>query len=63
MADQMPRLCQYVRNTGQRPLEIIDFDDDHSPVGPMLRKAMLNAGLIEEGQGALMLTAAGEALL
>lgn len=63
MQAQMKRLCQYIRNTAQRPLSAADFDEDQSPVGPMLREQMEKAGLIEQGLGALMLTDAGESLL
>ena len=63
MDAQMKRLCQYIRNTGQRPLEVADFDEDNSPVGAMLRERMVTAGLIKEDAGGLWLTAAGEALL
>jgi hypothetical protein len=63
MQAQMKRLCQYIRNTAQRPLEVVDFDEDNSPVGPMLREQMQKAGLITQDAGALSLTDAGKALL
>jgi hypothetical protein len=41
------QLCQYVRNTGQAPLRVDDFDDDWCPVGEQYREQLVDAGLIE----------------
>jgi hypothetical protein len=56
----MKQYVQYVRNTGQRPLPTAAFDEDWEPAGPMIRRQMLEAGLIEEWGGALMLTDKGD---
>lgn len=52
----------YIRNTAQRPLAISAFDEDWDPIGPRIRADLLAQELIEEADGALMLTAKGEAL-
>lgn len=63
------QLCQYIRNTGQTPLRVADFDDDWEPAGEMYRDQLLADGLIliSDGTGeapaGIVLTAAGEALL
>ena len=44
-----PRLQQYVdyiNNTDQVPLSEVAFDDDWAPIGPMVRKEMIDLGLI-----------------
>lgn len=63
MSAHLKQYAQYVRNTGQRPLACAAFDDDWEPIGPMVRREMLAAGLIEEWDGGLMLTEKGDALL
>lgn len=63
------RLCQYIRNTGQVPLRVDDFDDDWSPVGQSYREDLLAGALIEERHpgegepGGIYLTPAGAGLL
>lgn len=63
------QLCQYVRNTGQTPLAVHDFDDDWTPAGAMYRDDLVEAGLIEirdpteDERGGIFLTAEGEALI
>ena len=59
---QHRRLCQYVRNTGQSPLRIADFDDDWEPAGAMYREGLVADGLIAESEGGMVLTEAGLAL-
>ena len=65
---QRARLCAYVRNTGQEPLAVHDFDDDWTPAGDMYRDDLLEAGLIEirepgeDEPGGLYLTPAGAVL-
>jgi hypothetical protein len=64
---QAADLCAYIRNTGQEPLRVVDFDDDWSPAGQTYRDELLESELIiiegavpEEGeQGGIRLTASG----
>ena len=44
------KYLQYIKNTGGSP-KIEEFDDDWEPIGPMVRKDMKHAGLIEEKDG------------
>jgi hypothetical protein len=53
----LQKYIDYIWNTGQRPLPIAAFDEDWEPVGPMIRRQLQDADLIEECQGALMPTA------
>lgn len=55
-------LCEYVRNTGQVPLRVLDFDDDWEPAGAMYRQSLVDDGLITEQGGGIVLTDAGKAL-
>lgn len=36
----------YIRNTARVPLPVSMFDEDWEPIGPMVRKSMVDAGLI-----------------
>jgi hypothetical protein len=50
---------QYITNAGNpTPAQ---FDDDWEPIGPMLRRDMQTAGLIEVRDGRMYLTEAGQA--
>ena len=40
----------YIKNTGGNP-KVEWFDDDHEPIGPILREAMISEGLIKESDG------------
>lgn len=62
-AEYLRRHCQYVRNTAQVPLRIVDFDDDHEPAGPDIRRMMRDEGLIDYQDDGVVLTAKGEAML
>ena len=53
-------LCKYIRNTGQVPLRIDDFDDDWTPAGEEYRRQLVVDGLIELREGGIVLTEAGE---
>ena len=53
--DWLRKYVEYIHNTGQRPLACAAFDDDWEPIGPMVRKDLVKAGLIEEHEGYLML--------
>jgi hypothetical protein len=57
--DIYQRALEYIRNTGGTPSREW-FDDDHEPIGPALRTDLLKAGLIEESDGLVRLTAAGK---
>lgn len=58
--DYLKQYCQYIINTGQRPLAIAAFDDDWEPIGPIVRADLMNANFIEEHAGAIILTNEGE---
>lgn len=54
------RALQYVTNTGG--IATVDqFDDDHEPVGPMLRRDLMPVYMLENTGGKLELTEAGKA--
>lgn len=55
MSDHLQKYVDYLQNTGQGVLLIADFDDDWEPIGPMLRKQLLDAGLTEEWGGGMAL--------
>lgn len=52
---RLRRYVEYIDNTGQRPLACSAFDEDWEPIGPQIRRDMIEAGLIEEYDGWLML--------
>lgn len=62
MAEHLRKYAEYVRNTEKRPLATSAFDEDWEPAGPMIRRQMVEAGLIEEWGGGLMLSDEGERL-
>lgn len=41
------KYIDYINNTGQIPLKVEHFDDDHDPIGPMVRNDMARAGIIQ----------------
>lgn len=51
----LQQYVDYIRNTGQVPLDEIVFDEDWEPIGPAVRKEMHKLGLIEQYGGALAL--------
>lgn len=53
---------QYVKNTGGNAT-VAGFDDDWEPIGPMLRKDLMPTYIVEDLNGKLHLTAAGDAAL
>lgn len=53
---------QYVRNTGGNAT-IATFDDDFEPIGPMVRKELMPAYIVEQPDGKLALTDKGTAAL
>ncbi len=70
MRQQCKMLVAYIRNTGQRPLAVHDFDDDWTPTGETYRDWLRQAGYIEERDadpdagepGGIYLTPEGEAV-
>lgn len=50
----LQKAVEYIRNTGGSPA-IKQFDDDHEPVGPMLRKELKGAWMVYEHDGKIML--------
>jgi hypothetical protein len=59
-SNRFRKYVEYIRNTGQPVLACSAFDDDWSPVGPMVRRDMEKADLIDQGAGGLMLTRKAE---
>lgn len=59
MRPDLKRALEYVRNTGGNAT-VAHFDDDHEPIGPLLRKEIMPAFVMVDGNGKLMLTEAGE---
>lgn len=45
MNETEKRAIEYIKNTGGNP-EVAWFDEDHDPIGPMLRNQLIEAGLI-----------------
>lgn len=61
MANEMiKQACEYIRNTGGNAT-VAAFDDDHEPIGPMLRGDLMPR-YAEVIDGKLVLTAEGAAL-
>jgi hypothetical protein len=56
------RCLQYVRNTGGNATVAI-FDENWEPIGPMVRQRLVPEFMVENGDGKLVLTDAGEAVL
>lgn len=49
------KYLEYIKNTGGNP-KISHFDEDWEPVGPQVRKALVEAKLIYEKDGLIYLT-------
>lgn len=47
------KYVDYIRNTGMGPLAVHLFDEDHEPIGPSLRKALVAAGLVTQDEDGL----------
>ena len=45
MNETEKRAIEYIKNTGGNP-KVDWFDEDHEPIGPMLRKQLIKEGLI-----------------
>ena len=50
MNETEKRAIEYIKNTGGNP-KIEWFDDDHEPIGPMLRNQLIKDGLIKIVEG------------
>lgn len=50
LAPPEKRALEYIENAGGNPLIII-FDEDHEPIGPMLRDQLCKLNLVEEIDG------------
>ena len=50
----LDQYVEYINNTGGSPT-VEQFDEDWEPIGPMLRRDMLVAGLITEDNGVIRL--------
>lgn len=58
MTPQAREAIQYVRNTGET-VTIEQFDDDHEPIGPMLREEIIPLFVVPGSDGKLKVTQAG----
>jgi hypothetical protein len=45
----LQKYVDYINNTGRRPLSESAFDDDWEPIGPLLRRQLLEGGFIYRG--------------
>ena len=59
MRSDLLMYLQYVHNTGG--VNVVQFDDDWDPIGPMVRRELVPTYLTEGSDGSLTLTAEGEA--
>jgi hypothetical protein len=55
----LTKYIDYINNTSygtdDRPLPIALFDEDHDPVGPMIRSRLVKADMIQERAGGIVL--------
>lgn len=56
-ASDLGKYLEYIRNTGRRPLPIPIFDEDWEPAGPLIRKRLVAAKMIDEWGGGIMIQA------
>lgn len=59
----LKKYVQYIINTAQIPLAIVQFDDDWAPAGKMIRDDLVNSGLITFDQFGLKLTSYGKSVV
>ena len=52
----LEKYCQYLRNVGGRKIQTSKFDDDWNPVGPDVRRRLLDAGFAYEQDGLIVLS-------
>ncbi len=62
LTDQELRAIEYIRNTGES-VNIAQFDDDHEPIGPMLRRQLTPWFFAEDENKILKLTDEGRRIL
>lgn len=43
---RLQQYVDYINNTGRVPLPVAAFDDDHDPIGPMVRSDLQKGGFI-----------------
>jgi hypothetical protein len=55
------KYLRYIRNTGRAPLPVATFDEDWEPVGPKVRRHLVELGAITEAAGGIFLTDRGRA--
>jgi hypothetical protein len=48
MSDHLGKYVDYINNSGREPLPVAMFDEDWKPIGPIIRKDMMAADLIQE---------------
>jgi len=61
MSQDFSRYVEYIKNCGEKCL-VLWFDEDWEPVGPMVRCAMAEAGLIEINNCEISLKTANKSL-
>ena len=49
------KYIDYINNTGREPLPVEMFDEDWEPVGPMVRRDLIAADIIQERAGGIYL--------
>ena len=59
MTEQQERAIQYIKNTGGNPA-ISWFDEDHEPIGAILREDLKSNGLIVEFNEKILITDKGD---
>lgn len=52
---EQKKYVQYIKNTGRVPLAVAMFDEDWEPIGPMVRRDMVEEGLIIIEDGGIKL--------
>jgi len=62
LTKQEKQALQYLVNTGFN-VDVAGFDDDHEPIGELLRVRLMPDYMVEDDQGTLRLTARGEEVL
>ena len=62
VSDHQKQYLQYVINTGGNAT-VATLDDDYEPIGPMIRRDLMPAYIVENAAGKLELTEAGKAEL
>lgn len=53
--DVAQKYIDYINNTGLEPLPVAAFDDDHEPIGPMVRRALVELEIIQVNSNGIYL--------